>query len=351
MLENIVGIIPTYEPDEKLLKLAKELLEKSFKNLIVVNDGSSKKYDWLFKELEKMRGVIVLKHSINMGKGRALKTAYNFYLNELSQNYIGVVTLDSDGQHTPKDALKIGLNLEKNCEKLIMGVRNFNNENVPFKSRIGNKVTVAIMKFLVGIKTSDTQTGLRGIGNENIKKMLSIKGERFEYETNVLLETKFLDIDILDVEIETVYYNENKGTHFNPIKDSIKIYVLIFKFLISGISSAVIDIILFIILEKLGNGLVVSNFGARLISSIWNFILNKNIVFKSKNNLLKEVTQYYILATIMVIISTALISVFNKLLGEQYIIIIKIVVEICLFFLSFFVQNKIIFNNKKRGKR
>ena len=87
-------------------------LTKSFKNIIVVNDGSRDTYEQYFKDFEK-KGIIVLKHHINYGKGRALKTALNYILNEY-KDIKAIITADSDGQHSPEDIEKVA-NVTKNC--------------------------------------------------------------------------------------------------------------------------------------------------------------------------------------------------------------------------------------------
>lgn len=72
---------------------------------------------------------------------------------------------------------------------MILGVRDFDQSNVPSKSRIGNKLTSLGFRVLIGLSVSDTQTGLRGIPNPLIDLSLSIPGDRFQYETAVLIET------------------------------------------------------------------------------------------------------------------------------------------------------------------
>lgn len=347
MNKKVVLIIPSYEPTDTLIKLIDELKIK-FKKIIVVNDGSGNQYNEIYKKIEDLEEVTLLNHNINLGKGRALKTAFKFYLNEMIEKYEGVVTLDSDGQHRPKDVETVGLQLQDKSNYMIMGTREFNLDYVPLKSKIGNLFTVKILSFLCGVKTKDTQTGLRGFGNEVIKKVVDVSGERFEYETNILLESKKLGIEIEDVDIETVYFEGNKGTHFNPIKDSLKIYRIILKFALSGIISAVIDLFLFWFLQKLSIGLLVSNLSARGISSVFNFLLNKNIVFKSKENLKKSIFEYYILVLIMGIISSGLIKYLSTIFDYNDTTLIKIGVELFLFFISFSVQNKVIFKGRKK---
>lgn len=275
-------IIPAYEPDERLTKLISELIKLDITPIILVNDGSNKKYDYVFSECESLLKVdnkgIILTHNINMGKGKALKTAFTYIL-EKYPNAIGCVTADSDGQHTPKCINKCINSLKKYSDHLILGTRNFDLDNVPIKSRLGNKITRNICKYLCGLSISDTQTGLRGIPLDFMKKLINVPGDRFEFETQMLIETKNV-IDIKEVKIETVYDSiDNHSTHFDPIKDSIRIYKIfgkIFaKFLVSSVSSFIIDIVLFnlfcILLKNNIDGTIyagVATILARIISAV-----------------------------------------------------------------------------------
>ena len=224
-MKKVALIIPSLNPDQKLIEYVKEVIKMGFKNIIIVNDGS-KEYDRYFNELSKYDECIVLKHATNLGKGRALKTAFQYYLNKFN-DFTGVVTADSDGQHSLKDTLKVTNEITDNS--LVLGTRNFNEKQVPFKSRYGNKITTFIFKTLYGKKINDTQTGLRGLSNDFIKQSLNLKGERFEYEINMLIEAVISKTEIKEVIIKTIYIEDNKSSHFNPIKDSIKIYKVMFS--------------------------------------------------------------------------------------------------------------------------
>ena len=94
-------IIPAYEPDQRLIGLLKELSEYTYGPVILVNDGSGAAYEDIFKTSKKLLSekVILLTHDINRGKGRALKTAFQYILEHLPEA-VGAVTADSDGQHT-----------------------------------------------------------------------------------------------------------------------------------------------------------------------------------------------------------------------------------------------------------
>ena len=346
---KIIPIIPAYNPDEKMVNYVKDLIKSGFKKIIVVDDGSKKDCEKYFHKISKNSECIILKHAINQGKGRALKTAFHYYLNELKNDYIGVVTADCDGQHSASDTLKVAISLQNNSKKLILGTRNFKSKDVPFRSKFGNSITTIVFKLLIGKKINDTQTGLRGIPNDFIAKCLQLNGEKYDYEINMLISAVRCNVDIKEEIIKTIYIDDNKSSHFNPISDSIKIYKVIltdfFKFTIAGILSFAIDILLFnlffnILLGNYKYGILFSTILARIFSSLFNFLVNKNIVFDSKSNSKKCILKYYTLCIIQMLLSGVFTTLLANILNKN---IAKIIVDLVLFFLSFRVQKKYVF--------
>lgn len=222
---KVVPIIPSFNPDNKLIKIVDEL-RNDYKKIIIVNDGSVS--DELFKKVAKYKECIVLTHSENKGKGEALKTAFNYYLDNLSDKYIGVVCLDSDGQHLPKDAINMSKLLEE--DKFILGTRLFNTKSTPLRNKIGNRITSRVFKWIYKVYLKDTQTGLRAIPNRLLYQVNNLPGSRFEYELNQLIKLVKLKEEIIQYDIHTVYLkNSNKKSHFKVLKDSIKIYKIMFQ--------------------------------------------------------------------------------------------------------------------------
>ena len=232
-MDDIVIIIPSYKPEREIMMEFIGKVKSNFKNIVVVDDGSGKEYRDFFDNLQN-EGIVVLRHYINFGKGRGIKTAFNYVLNNYP-DILGVVTADCDGQHYIEDIIKCAEKLKENPEKLVIGYRNFDEKQVPFRSRFGNKITRAVFNTFVGIKITDTQSGLRAFGKNTMETFLRTAGERYEYETNMLIDCKEKDIEIAEVPISTVYIKNNSGSHFNPIKDSIIIYKLFAKYIISSL--------------------------------------------------------------------------------------------------------------------
>ena len=272
-MKKWIALIPAYEPTMLLLHLLSEIRCADFE-AVVVDDGSGNSYSHIFEECSPF--ATVLKHSKNMGKGYALKSGFFYIQNHFHGNYI-VVTLDCDGQHTVSDAKKICQTAQEYPDTLVLGSRKLQN-HVPLRSRFGNAVTRLVYQIFTGLKIRDTQTGLRAFSNKLLLDFLNIPGDRYEYEMNVLLACSSRKIPIREVEIETIYLDNNSSSHFHALKDSCRIYREILKFSASSFISFLIDYILYTFLLFLTSesvsSLWISNIGARIISSGINYLLN-----------------------------------------------------------------------------
>lgn len=347
MIKDAVILIPCYNPDEKIMSEFIKELSKSFKNIVFVNDGCSEIHDDYFKELEKKYPV--LRHYKNYGKGRGIKNGLNYILNNYP-DCKAIVTADCDGQHSVEDITKCYKATLKNQKALILGTRDFNDPNVPFKSRYGNKITRNVFKVFVGLSITDTQTGLRAMSLSIAEKMLTISGERYEYETNVLIACKNEDIPIIEVPISTIYVEDNRTSHFNPIKDSIMIYKLFIKYIIVALSSFLVDIVLFSLFLAFYNkvemiySIVVATITARILSSLYNYLINAKLVFKKMNK--TSIIKYFILVFIQMWVSAFAVSFISKHLPINP-VAVKIIIDSIIFVINFIIQREFIFNKKE----
>ncbi len=340
LISKTAIVIPAYEPGENLVSLVNRLHE-SGQFVIVVDDGSSGASKRVFDELPRSQNVIVLKHATNLGKGRALKTAFNHFLLRCPDEMRGVVTADADGQHSIPDILKIASNLEQAEERLIVGSRSFTGE-VPFRSFLGNFLTRYLFRAIVGTNISDTQSGLRGIPREFLKKILPLDGERYEYELNMLLAAESHGLKVVENAIQTIYIDGNKSSHFNPLIDSMRIYFLLFRFALSSAASFLIDLGLFIAASKATGNLFASFAFSRFISGNINFILNRGPVFRSKKRTLPALMEYYALLATVGALSCALFLGLHSRLGLG-VLFSKVLADLILFIFSFLMQRHIVF--------
>ena len=305
-LSKISVVLPSLDPDEKLVAVIDGLLEYGFTDIILVNDGSKQENLHYFTDAAAAHPEIhLLHHEVNRGKGAALKTAFTWFLQNRPDGF-GIVTVDGDNQHHPEDTRAC---VEHMLEtgKVVLGCRDFALDHVPARSRFGNHTTSAVFKIFVGMTLSDTQTGLRAIPRDALEIFNTVKGDRFEYETNMLLAMKDNAIDFHEVKIRTVYIEENASSHFHPIRDSWRIYKLIlahfFRYTAVSVLSAILDNGLYALLDALLNtslvGLALTSVctaGARVVSSLFNFFMNKKVVFKTITSTGKAMLRYYALA-------------------------------------------------------
>ena len=194
-----IALIPAFMPDEALINIVHELNSREF-SVIIIDDGSGTDYDDIFTQAEKYAKVI--RQKVNKGKGCALKKGFRFIKADFKPPYT-VVTVDADGQHMINDVINVFNYAAKYPDDIVIGCRKLK-KNDPIKSRIGNNITNFLYKATTRSKLSDTQTGLRAFSDSSIE--IAIKEK------------------IREIPIETVYIDNNRATHFRPIKDSAIIY-------------------------------------------------------------------------------------------------------------------------------
>ncbi len=358
--EECAIIMPVLSPDIKFTNFVDDLIAEGFKNIIVVNDGSEAEYDEVFEASAQYSQVTLLKHEVNKGKGAALKTAFK-YLFENRKDIVFAVTCDGDGQHTVNSIKNCIVSYELKPGSIIIGGRDFNSPDVPKKNRLGNLISSKIFKFACGINLKDTQTGLRIVPAEWFDDFSKLKGDRYEYETNMLIEIVNKKIPYYEEPIETIYIDNNATSHFNKITDSFRIYVIVLsyflKFALSSMISWSSDIAIYAILQAImehnhfGGQLqiLICTVASRIVSSFVNYMINKNGVFKSTDGVKSTLYKYYILAFCQMMASYLLVAFFTNVLHVNGILelLVKCIVDLCLFFFSYNIQRKVIFKNKK----
>ena len=347
-----VPLIPALNPPDSFPELAAELKSNGFENIIVVDDGSREEYRWIFDELREKYGCDVFVNARNMGQGRALKNGMNYYMNTFSGKYRGVIPFDCDGQHLVKDAVRVDDEIRTDGESLVLGVRDFSGDNVPFKSRFGNKLTRNVLKLFIGGNVTDTQTGLRGIPNRLVREFLTVRGEHFEYNTAMLIESIRKKIPIREIPIETVYFDGNRETHFRALKDSALIYRLIlgsfFSYTAVSLSSFVVDYGIFCLAAAVLAGAAdasriwISTAAARVVSSLYNYLMNRTVVFRSEKPARQTFIRFFLLCAVQMCCSAVLVLLLTRALRWPA-QAVKPVVDTLLFLVSYQVQRRWVF--------
>lgn len=346
-----IAMIPAYQPTEQLISLVQEAKSQGFQ-VVVINDGSNTDTNDIFAFAARFG--TVLRHVENMGKGQAIKTGLSF----IQSQYLAdctIVTLDADGQHRVADAKKICKVAQNHPDALVLGSRGLK-KNVPLRSRLGNTLTRLVYRISTGQKVWDTQTGLRAFSAKLIPQLLSIPGERYEYEMNVLLTCSRVGIPILEEEINTIYIDGNASSHFDTVKDSWRVYKEILKFSAASLISFLVDYGLYSLFTLLTSGLgnilsvLLSNTGARIVSASVNYTINRRVVFQSEAHLVRSAVQYAVLAVGILIGNTIVLSVLADYLGvNRY--VAKLITELLFFLMSWLVQRKVIFQAGKNAEK
>ncbi len=336
-----VVIIPAYRPDQTLVTLTDQLWACGCQ-MIVVDDGSGREYQQIF---DKVRDIcIVLKHSRNRGKGAAIKTALRYIKAELwDSSLVGI--MDCDGQHLPEDMMKLFRAAAAHKKALTLGVRTVGAE-MPLRSRLGNQITRMVFRLVSGVRVSDTQTGLRAFDAEMIPELLSIEGERYEYEMNVLMTCAKKKIPIEEAPIRTIYRDkENSSSHFRSFVDSARIYKDILRFTFSSFSSFVLDYLLFSLLLFFMPHTAVcthlANIAARVVSAFYNYSMNCRFVFYTKRQA-KTAVHYLALASVILFMNSLVLGMFTQVFHIA-VYPAKLLTECVLFILSWLVQKFVIF--------
>lgn len=354
MIDSICIVIPALNPDEKTTRYIGALIEnEGFGSILVVNDGSGPAYDVVFQALDAHPEVTVLNHPENKGKGAALKTAFRYVLENMPA-CTGVVTADADGQHSPQDTKTTADALAEHPNHLVLGMRDFHGEHVPWTNKTGNRITTAVFALFYGKRVHDTQTGLRGYGRDLMQACLNLAGDRYEFEMHVLMEAAKRNMPILSVPIKTIYLDDNASSHYNKWRDSFRIYTLLLKpflfFALVGVLSAALDIFIFTRIYHrvftqlpLARRVLFSTIGARVLSGCFNFTANRLAVFHEGSK--TSVPKYVLLACVQLLCSWALVTAF-KMSTDLAVHWVKVIVEAVLFVISFQIQRRWVFRKK-----
>ena len=312
-------VIPAYQPQSNLLELIASLFKivgKSQKidaKIIVVNDGSTdvESADVFAKISSTFNNVILLHHKKNLGKGTALKTAFNYIIGNFDSP-TWVVTADADGQHLASDIWKV-VEAGISSKTPTIGARVFD-KNVPLRSYLGNTITHFLFNFAHKIKISDTQTGLRGFESNEIPFLLALKSKGYAFELDALIY--FINTSkIREIPITTVYAPGNPTSHFRPLIDSAAIYAVLFRQLFASTLAMFLEVILFLTFSYLGLTTAIALPVSRFIAGSALFLLARNFVFKSNGNFTFQLVKYIFLVIINLVFAVVIINISENILS------------------------------------
>lgn len=335
-----VIVIPAYNPDEELLRLIESLQQsrQDYDSIVIINDGSASAE--VFSQLPQLDNLHVLTHDENRGKGAALKTGFQWILDN-KPNTLGAITADADGQHLPKDIIRVLEAFAQHPHELWLGSRDFKRKDIPFRSWLGNTFARYTFRLGLHINIPDTQTGLRGIPVQLLDALVRTPSDRYEFELDMLILAKQEDVPFRSVEITTVYQHGNASSHFRPLQDSAIIYKKFLKFAGVGMASAGLDYGLFALVYGFTGEILLAIASARLVSGIFNFTLNRQWVFGKGSSLATDAAKYTTLAIVLVLANYLLTKSLYAIGLSPF--IGKPIAEVIVFLLSYGFQKKLVF--------
>jgi putative flippase GtrA len=346
-------LIPAFCPDSSLLMLVTDLQRLCRAPILIVDDGSGPAYRPVFEALSRA-GCQVVTHQENYGKGAALKTG----ICALRKQYPylgGIITADADGQHLPSDIAAVQARLQKGGMGLVLGERSFSGRGVPLRSRVGNGFSALFFHMSTGTRCPDTQTGLRGIPRSLFALACAVPGSRYEYEMNFLTEVAQKGIPLECVHIHTVYAASRQPSHFHTLRDSVRIFRTPLRYLCASLTGAAVDLSLFALLDAvlptgLAMRLVAATAGARIVSGIVNFLLNRHWSFAGGHTRSGsgQAARYALLFLCQMLCSGSLVTLLAFVPAPA--VALKIPVDCALFIVSYFLQKYWVFAEPAKRK-
>lgn len=350
---NLYIIIPSYNPSEKLIGLMQDL-KKYFQNIIVINDGSKPDYDYIYKKAEENKCTI-LKNDSNLGKGQSIKDGIKEALNRNNKNLKGFITVDSDGQYSADDVKNVADELLNNPQSLVLGIRDFSKIKLSAKQKFRNSISTLLFKLSTGKKCKDTQTGLRGIPLNLLEMALDESGKRYEYEMNFLMDA-MLAVDTKTVSVQTDSTGNDRASNYHVFSDTLRVFARFITYTFSSLSSYLLDVILFAVLNQHLIPRIITNDVAcvwisssigKIAAAVLNYIINKKLSFKSKAPGTVEFLKYLIVFLIKLTGSGVFVNLLKSYIPIP-ITLLRCIVDTLIFFVCYRLQKVWVF--KKTAK-
>jgi glycosyltransferase involved in cell wall biosynthesis len=214
------AIIPAYREQHHISDVVRRTRQQ-LDHVVVIDDGSSDNTTRCAREA----GAEVIVHSQNRGKGEAIKTGLRHWLD---RQFIHVIILDADGQHLPEEIDRfIAAAAQAGDRSFFLGNRMNNLTGMPFVRRVVNRYMSNRISRICRQKIPDTQCGFRMLDRQLIPELLD-GGNRFDYETEMLIIASRKGYRIESVPITTVYSDEVSKIH--PARDTIRFFKLMRRY-------------------------------------------------------------------------------------------------------------------------
>ena len=297
-----IALIPAYCPEDRMIGLIKELDTRGFA-VVVIDDGSGEEYDELFTAARQYASV--KRYTPNRGKGEALKCGMR-YIKERYQAPYTVITADADGQHRVEDIVKVADAAAEHPDSLILGKRLLDKSS-PIKSRIGNGITRVLYRMTTGRRIYETQTGLRAFSDRLLPRFLKLPGHRYEFEIDMILDAS--NADIIEVDIQTVYFDNNAASHFRPLQDTVSLNKEFLRYKLPSINAGLAGFLLFVLIVNFGGAWIWACVLSRILTILLKGGLNRVVPFAEKPSVGRYVLTSGIILLCDIGVMAALVSV------------------------------------------
>lgn len=352
--EKPLILIPAYNPDQDLITLVDGLINMGFDKILIVDDGSEQASQWVFDKLLDYPYCIIYKHEKNKGKGAAVKTGLAHFIGDFP-DYDLLITTNADGYHSLEAIESVTLSAMKNTDSLVLGVKDFSKINLPLHNRLGKWISEKMIYFFLPQDILDIQTGLRGISRKFASTFMALAGESSDYETNMVLQCQQSEIPIKQVPIKTPFFKKKKGENFHPVLEALKMYWQFIKYIIVALLTTIIDVTTFMLFVALfidaspNNYILYATVVSRIISLLFNYILNHKTVFHPYSGTLQTFLKYALICAVNILASAYLVKAIYLLTNmHMNLALIKILVSFLLFFFNYYLQKKWVFRTKTR---
>ncbi len=222
-MREVVVVIPCYNAGDRVKAVAEGALQL-VDRVLVINDGST---DGCIDPLRALP-VRLIHFDVNRGKGHALLSGIRAALEY--PDAPTVCLMDADGQHNPGEIPKLYETLQRENADLVIGSREFHRGAVPWRSRIGNRVTAVVTAMLLRRRLPDTQCGFRVLSRCFAESVAAeVSGGRYETEMEMIVHAIRGEFRVASVPIATIYEPGNRSSHFRKISDSCRIYARLLR--------------------------------------------------------------------------------------------------------------------------
>lgn len=217
---NVCAIIPAYNEQDQIGNVVRGI-RKQVEQVYVIDDGS----DDATAQKAKEAGATVISHLRNQGKGAAISTGIQAFLQTQNEAF---VILDADAQHDWEELPAFIQKMEQTHADIVIGNRMRRTAGMPLIRKWTNQFTSSIISKLCGQTVEDSQCGYRLI-QRNVVQDIKLSLHRFDAESEFLIQAARAGYKIEQVPIKTIYRGD-ESSKIKPIRDTIRFFKMVWKY-------------------------------------------------------------------------------------------------------------------------